>query len=109
MVDESGRPAECSLVASVGSRPCTIEFKSEGLGPIAFSTPDLFGCLCELRQWLAVRGYRVPCNGARSVDTWASSMSRQMGGARKIYLTRMGHPATFADLVPIFGERPSTA
>lgn len=102
IVDDSGRISTCS-VSHPDTRPWKLEFENEELGRVAFAAPDLFGCLCDLRLWLASRGFRILCNGAR-IDTWASSMARQMGGARKVYVTKMGSPAMLTDLVPIFGE-----
>jgi hypothetical protein len=101
-IDSAGRMARCSA-SHPDLPPWTLEFENEVLGRIVFAGPDLFECLCQLRHWLASRGFRILCNGAR-IDTWPSSIARQMGGARKVYGTRMGSTATYADLVPIFGE-----
>jgi hypothetical protein len=101
-LDASGGAAGCS-VTHTDAPPWALEFENEALGRATFAGPDLFECLCELRQWLAANGFQILCNGA-CIDTWASSMSRGMGGARKIYVTRMGQPTTRLDLVPIFGE-----
>jgi hypothetical protein len=63
---------------------------------------DLFDCLTQLRsQYLEKQGYLILCNGAR-IDTYPSRMSRQMGGGRKAYITRMGFQAKMNDLVDIF-------
>jgi hypothetical protein len=102
IADNSGHTSECSVTHS-DLPPWTVEFACDGLGQAVFSGPDLFECLAQLRQWLVASGHRILCNGAR-VDTWASSMSRGMGGARKVYVTRMGFSTTRADLVPTFGE-----
>jgi len=62
----------------------------------------LFNCLRNLRLTADAAAMRVLCNGARR-DAWASGMLRDMTGASKVYITKMGVPATRADLVPIFG------
>jgi hypothetical protein len=102
IADESERLFGCLLIQA-DIRPWTLEFANDVLGHATFSGPDLFECLSQLRQWLGARGYQILCYGAR-IDAWASSMSRQMGGARKVYVTRMGLSATRADLLPTFGE-----
>lgn len=103
IIDSTQNLSSCSLRYSIGSRPWTLEFEHQKIGNAAFSGPDLFECLCDLRRWLEEQGYRILCNGART-DAWPSSMSRQMGGARKVYLTKIGHRAGRDDLVPIFGD-----
>lgn len=102
LIHAGGRMETCS-VSHTDIPPWTLEFENENLGRISFAGPDLFECLCQLRRWLAERDFRILCNGAR-IDAWASSMSRGMGGARKVYVTRMGLHTTRDDLVPIFGE-----
>ena len=58
-----------------------------------FEGADLFEALVELRRELERIGYQVLCVGAR-VDAFPSSMSRSMGGGRKVYIARLGEPAT---------------
>ncbi|MDG3007307.1 hypothetical protein [Paludisphaera mucosa] len=102
IVDSNGVLFNCS-VSSSDSPPWSLEFENDVLGRIALAGPDLFECLCQLRHWLASKDFRILVNGAR-IDAWPSSMARQMGGARKLYVTRIGSRAVFEDLVPIFGE-----
>jgi hypothetical protein len=102
MVDRHGATSYCKLVQS-DAPPWELTFETPDMEQIRIADVDLFQCLCRLRDRLEQMGVRIACNGAR-IDAWASSMSRGMGGARKVYLTRMGQTATFADLVPTFGE-----
>jgi len=102
IADNSGQLSGCLLLHS-DVPPWKLEFANDALGQTTFSASDLFECLCQLRLWLAARGYQILCNGAR-IDTWASSMSRGMGGAKKVYVTRMGYPALYVDLLSTFGD-----
>lgn len=71
-----------------------VEFKCNG--------SDLFECLSILRsQYLEKKGCLILCNGA-CFDAYPSRMTRQMGGGRKVYKTRMGHQARTSDLIDIF-------
>jgi hypothetical protein len=62
---------------------------------------DLFGALVVLRGSFEERGCRLLCAGARR-DAWASSMSRDMGGGRKVNIVTIGKHATLDTLVDIF-------
>lgn len=67
---------------------------------------DLFRCLQLLRADLEKQGAKILCNGAR-VDAFASRMARDMGGGRKVYITRLGRRAALEDLVDTFGDAPA--
>jgi len=101
ITDGSGYMDACTL-SHPTCEPYTLEFDNQSLGHAIFSALDLFECLCQLRHWFARRGFKIICNGART-DTWASTMARQ-GGAKKVYITRMGQRTTINDLVPTFDE-----
>jgi hypothetical protein len=66
-----------------------------------FSGRDLFEALISLRATLEPNGVQLLCAGAR-VDVFPSGMSRDMGGGRKAYITKLGCPADRSDLVDIF-------
>lgn len=81
--------------------PWKLVVSGVGLQNRVFEGDDLFEALIALRLKLEETGYRVLCAGAR-VDVFPSGMSRNMGGARKAYITRLGEPAT--NLIDIFDE-----
>ena len=82
IADNDGRTSGCVLThPDFGT--WTLEFASDAFGHTVCSGPDLFECLAELRRWLAVRGYKILCNGAR-VDTWASSIARRLVGEKSM-------------------------
>jgi hypothetical protein len=62
---------------------------------------DLFEALVAVRRSFEERGYRLLCAGSRP-DIFASSMSRDMGGGRKINIVTMGQQADLDTLVDIF-------
>ena len=86
--------------------PWSIEAFLNELQTTKFEGSDLFECLCNLRSQLDKIGTKVICNGSR-IDAHPSSMSRDMGGARKVYLLTMGQQGRLEDLVDIFGEAPT--
>lgn len=59
---------------------------------------NIFDALCRLRAVLEPFGFLICCNGARR-DSWASGLAKDMGGGKRVYLTRGGHRATTSDLV----------
>jgi len=69
--------------------PWTLQYKHPDREMLAFSGDDLFECLCQLRLVLEKDNMKILCNGART-DAWPSNMSRDMGGARKIYINTNG-------------------
>lgn len=73
-----------------------------------FEGGDLFVALQSLRGELDQHGIMICCNGARR-DAWPSPMSRDTGGARKLYIHSMGEPAHRDSLVGIFDEAPPDA
>jgi hypothetical protein len=79
-----------------------IDFKSSVFQGL-FQDGDLFSCLCQLRNSLEKIGWNILCNGAR-INSWASTMSRQMGGGFKIYLLTMNEEMDRKNLVRIFDE-----
>lgn len=67
---------------------------------------DLFHCLQRLRADLEKEGTKILCNGAR-VDAHVSRMGRDMGGGRRVYITRLDRKAAPEDLVDTFGDAPA--
>lgn len=63
--------------------------------------PDLFEALQAVQRRLQDAGMVLCCQGSRP-DVFPSGMSRQMGGGRRAYRHRPGHPPTMDDLVDIF-------
>jgi hypothetical protein len=82
--------------------PCwEFVFSGVALGTRRFSADDLFEAMILLRLELEALGAQLLCGGART-DVFPSRMSRDMGGGRSAYLTRLGSPALPSDLVDIF-------
>jgi hypothetical protein len=107
-VDSSELRHECSLsydrvVSYPGNPLCSVEFYSPKLGKEQVTSPDIFGCLCELRYFLDSENWKILCNGAR-FDAYPSAMSRQMGGGQKLYVLKLNTQPTRADLVNIFDQ-----
>lgn len=90
----------CASYAS--APPWFIEIDFGKLSEKRYSGADLFECLDKIRQELEKDGHRVLCNGSR-VDTYPSSMLRQMGGAKQVYRLTMGKPALNEDLLDLWG------
>jgi hypothetical protein len=86
--------------------PWCIEAIVDGLQVLEFHGGDLFDCLCKLRTELDKLGIKLLCNGSR-IDAYPSRMSRDMGGAKKVYLLTMGQQGRLEDLVDIFDEAPA--
>jgi hypothetical protein len=72
-------------------------------GPLTGHGRDLFDAFADLRRHLEPRNWAVAVNGARR-DTYPSGMARDMGGARRVYILQLGHPASRENLVNIFGD-----
>jgi hypothetical protein len=81
--------------------PWTLTFSGLGIRDREYRDEDLFDALIALRRELDAAGCRLLCAGARR-DVFPSGMSREMGGARKAYICRLGSPAH--QLVDIFDE-----
>lgn len=63
---------------------------------------DLFSALLAVRKDLDELGWLLQVNGART-DAWPSQMALQAGGLR-LYILRLGEPASPADLVSTLDE-----
>jgi len=81
--------------------PWRITISSDDEDDLVFEADDLFNALVDLREKLDRSGIKLLCNGARK-DVYPSGMSRSMGGGRKAYVIRKGHPARMASLLDIF-------
>ena len=100
IADQNNRLVSCEL--SINDRPpYAIRLDYDLVRGQVFSGRDLFECLIALRRELEKAGVQILCNGAR-VDAWPSSMSRQMGRARKVYINVPGRSTLLTDLVGIF-------
>ena len=95
-----GTIEECSVQIVQGPEWKLIFF-GVGLVGRELSNGDLFDELMSLRLELEQHGVQLLCAGARS-DVFPSGMSRDMGGGRKAYITKLGCPACRTDLVDIF-------
>ncbi len=102
---KDGGAEECSLSLVEGSQ-FIIRFSGFGLDEREFSGRDLYDALRSLRLYLETEGISLLCAGSRK-DATASGMSRSMSGGRKIYITKIGIPASSADLVDIFDFAPA--
>jgi hypothetical protein len=76
-------------------------FSGAGFREREFSNGDLFDAFTSLRTALEKINVQLLCAGAR-LDVFPSGMSRDMGGGRKAYITKLGCPALRSDLVDIF-------
>jgi hypothetical protein len=104
VTDAQGATARCVLGVSAISAPNSCWRIEIAEGPntgLRGEGGDLFDALRDLRAKLDPLGCKLLCNGARR-DVWPSGMARDMGHARKAYITRAGHSTTMADLVDIF-------
>jgi hypothetical protein len=95
-----GTIEECS-VHIVQSHQWRLVFSGFGMQGRDFSNGDLFDAFTSLRTALENIGVQLLCAGARP-DAFPSGMSRNMGGGRKAYITKLGCPALRTDLVDIF-------
>jgi hypothetical protein len=93
-----GTIEECSV--QIGPQ-WKLVFSGSGMQGREFSNGDLFDALTSLRRALENTGVQLLCAGARP-DVFPSGMSRDMGGGRKAYITKLGRPALQTDLVDIF-------
>lgn len=85
--------------------PWYIESYCKDIKLTRYEGSDLFECLSKLRSQLDNIGIKLLCNGSR-IDAYPSRMSRDMGGARKVYLLKLGQQGRLEDLVDIFDEAP---
>ena len=85
------------------SPPWWIEVTNTLIPHARFNGSDLFDCLIKLRSELDKLNIKLLCNGSR-IDAHPSRMSRDMGGARKVYLLKIGQQGRLEDLVDIFDE-----
>ncbi len=95
--DGSIQEAEVEFTAP----PWRLRLSGLSLPVLDFSGNDLFEAQIALRLALEKIEARLLCAGARP-DVFPSGMSRDMGGGRKAYITRMGARSSRADLVDIF-------
>jgi hypothetical protein len=82
-------------------RPWWLAFRDLDGVPRRFEALSLFEALIAMRRSFEERGYRLLCAGARP-DIFASSVSRDMGGGRKVSIVTMGLQADLDTLVDIF-------
>jgi hypothetical protein len=103
--NDKGGVERCSVSVVSTATPglCKLSLLDGPLPGVFGEGSDLFVALRELRTKIEEFGHRLLCNGAR-IDSWPSPMSRDMGRARKVYLTRLGRATTRSDLVDIFGH-----
>jgi hypothetical protein len=92
---------EQSSIEIAQSPQWRLVFSGVGFRNLEFSNGDLFDAFTSLRVALEEIGVRLLCAGARA-DVFPSGMSRDMGGGRKGYITKLGQPALRCDLVDIF-------
>jgi hypothetical protein len=76
-------------------------FSGGGMRLQRFADRDLFEAFLSLRKTLEEKGIQLLCAGARP-EAFPSGMSRDMGGGRKAYITKIGSPASA--LVDIFED-----
>ena len=95
-----GTIEECS-VEIVQDPKWKLVFFGAGIERREFSNGDLFDAFTSLRKVLEESGVQILCAGARP-DVFPSGMSRDMGGGRKAYITKLSSPALRTDLVDIF-------
>ncbi|MCE7002416.1 hypothetical protein LWC34_06155 [Kibdelosporangium philippinense] len=72
-------------------------------GPVTASGNDLFEALQQVRLQLEPRGWSIAVHGARN-DTYPTGMMRDMNGAQRVYVLRLGRHVHRAHLVFIFHE-----
>jgi hypothetical protein len=101
-VPEGGIVAAELIVEQFADRNWQLSAVIPSIAPMVVSGSDLFECLRNLKRSSDPAAIRWLCQGARR-EAWASGMLRDMGGASKVYITKIGSPATRSDLVPIFG------
>lgn len=92
LLSATGNITNC-VISYPTKLPWFIQFTSTDFSDKIFYGDDLFNCLCDLRIFLEEHNTKILCNGAR-IDTYPSSLLRQMGGARKVYILTMGKQAT---------------
>lgn len=91
-----GAKEECSIEISNGP-DWKLVFSGAGLHRRLYTGRDLFDAFISLRKALEEGGIQLLCVGARR-DVYPSGMSRDMGGGRKVYVTKLGEPARSAPL-----------
>lgn len=96
----TGVSVTCGVSGSI-EPPWRVAIDGPPLGERTFTGEDLFEAMIALRRELEARGSRLLCAGAR-IDAFPSGMAREMSGARKIYIHRLGYPAKLSDLIDIF-------
>lgn len=85
-----GTIKECSIEIPP-PLPWKFIFSGLDLKPSEFTGRDLFEALIALRLELEKIGAQLLCAGAR-LCVFPSGMSRDMGGGRKAFVTRLGSP-----------------
>jgi hypothetical protein len=68
---------------------------------LEFENQDLFECLIDLRQEIEKKNWKLLCNGSR-IDVYPSRMLREMNGAGRAYILKIGEQARTEDIVHIF-------
>lgn len=90
----------------VPDRECQrLILRHERFGEHAFEGGSLIQCLARMRELLEPQGVLVLCNGARR-DAYSNSLSRNMGGGRKVFPVRPGEPFRYDDFLWTLGEAP---
>lgn len=98
---------QADLVTETEADGYTLRIHLGELGDVTSSAGDLFECLAQVRRQVDPKGLRLLVNGARR-DTWASGMSRSMGGGREAYVLQLGRPSQMEHLVNIFDPAPES-
>lgn len=100
IISATGEIESCQIWFARGI-PVTLNTRSARFGDVTFTDDNLFAALCNYRRLLEKDGFLLLCHGARK-DAYPSRMALEMGGGRKVYLTKMGQQARREDLVDIF-------
>jgi len=95
-----GRTEPC-IVEVPKPPPWRLIFSGAGIERREFEATDLFEALKALRLVLEGMEAQLLCAGAR-LDVFPSAMARDMGGARRAYITRPGSPAS--ELIDILDD-----
>lgn len=99
-----GERIEASFHLSLETDPYRLRLEFAGQEFNAYAD-DVFEALCHIRKQLEPMGLRPHCYGA-SRNEYPSGMARDMGPALKAFKLTTGLPASYGDLVDIFGTGP---
>ena len=98
---------ECAARCAMNGLLWCVHIENTPVGSVRCIATDVFEALMQIRVVLDHHDILVLCNGARR-DAWPSSMARDMGGGRRVYVTAIGRRACFpTDLVATFDRAPS--